>query len=209
MDIKDIIIYEDENIIVLDKPAGLLVVPDRFDSTKKNFYSILKDSYKRIFIVHRLDKDTSGIVLFAKNPVIHRNLSILWEKGQVYKTYYALVHNNPEKQQGVINKPVAALKKKKGVMYIDFKNGKKSITEYKVLKRFNGFSFLEIHPQTGRTHQIRVHLASIGCPVAGDVLYNRPEATGLKEKLKDNMPRLCLHAGGLNFFMNLQTKNLN
>ena len=208
MNIKDITIYEDENIIVLDKPSGLLVVPDRFDSAKKNFYSILKDSYKKIFIVHRLDKDTSGIVLFAKNSFIHRDLSMLWEKGRVYKTYYALVHSKPEKQQGVINKPVAELKKKKGVMCIDFKNGKKSITEYKVLKRFNRFSFLEIHPKTGRTHQIRVHLASIGCPVAGDVLYNRPEATNLKEKLKDKMPRLCLHAGGIRFFYEPAKKEL-
>lgn len=199
MNIKNITIYEDENLIVLNKPSGLLSVPDRFCKNKQNLYDILKDIYKNIYIIHRLDKDTSGVILFAKNSDIHRDLSMLWEKGGVQKTYYALVHARPSLKQGIIKKPIAPLKKKKGVMTVDYKNGKKSLTNYKVVKTLKDYSLLEINPQTGRTHQIRVHLASIGNPIAGDVLYNRPEVIG-KEAFKDDFPRLCLHAYKIKFF---------
>ncbi|MCX8093688.1 MAG: RluA family pseudouridine synthase [Candidatus Goldbacteria bacterium] len=207
MDIKNITIYEDDNIIALNKPSGMLVIPDRFDKEKKNLYSILKEKFKKIYIVHRIDKDTSGVILFAKNPEIHRELSMMWEKGKIKKIYYALVHGALTTKQGVINKPIASLKKKKGVMVIDYKNGKKSITEYKVIKKNTNYSLLEVTPKTGRTHQIRVHLASIGHPIAGDSLYNRKEATGV-EKYEDNFPRLCLHAYKIRFFYSVAGKEI-
>jgi RluA family pseudouridine synthase len=199
MNIKELIVYEDENIIALNKPQGILVVPDRFDKNMENLYDSLKNVYKNIYVIHRLDKGTSGIILFAKNADFHRRLSILWEKGKVRKTYYAVVHGKFSNERGRINSPIGRLKKKKGVMTIDYKNGKKCITEYKVIKTIKNFSLLEITPHTGRTHQIRVHLASIGHPVAGDVLYNRIEATG-KETFIDDCSRLCLHAYGIEFF---------
>jgi len=199
MDIKKIIVYEDKNIIVLNKPSGLLAIPGRFDRTQKNLYDILKGIYQNIFIVHRLDRDTSGIIIFAKNKEIHRQLSMLWEKHKVEKMYYALVHGRVSSKQGVIDKPIAPLQKKKGVMAVDYKKGKKSKTKYRVIKAGKEYTLLEVMPQTGRTHQIRVHFASIGHPVAGDVLYNRKEATGL-DSFKDKFLRLYLHAYSVKFF---------
>jgi RluA family pseudouridine synthase len=207
MDIKNTIIYEDKNIIALNKPSGLLVIPDRYDKNKENLYSILKKEYGNIYIIHRLDKDTSGIILFARNPLIHRELSMMFEKGKVQKTYYALVHGIPDIRYGEINKKIAPLKKKKGVMVVDNKNGKKSITVYKIIKIVKNYSLLEVTPKTGRTHQIRVHLASIGHPVAGDVLYNRMEATG-KVAYKDTFSRLCLHAYKIRFFYGQDGKEI-
>ncbi len=110
MKIKDITIYEDENIIAINKPSGLLVVPDRFDKNKENLYDLLKVNYQNIFIIHRLDRDTSGVIIFAKKKEVHRQLSMLWEKRRVEKIYYALVHGRITLKQGEINKPVAPLK---------------------------------------------------------------------------------------------------
>ncbi|HPD18191.1 MAG TPA: RluA family pseudouridine synthase [Candidatus Goldiibacteriota bacterium] len=207
MNIKELIVYEDENIIALNKPSGILVIPDRFDKNRENLYDALKEVYEDVYVIHRIDRGTSGIILFAKNSDVHRNLSMLWEKGKVRKTYYALVHGKFFRKRGRINSPIGRLKKKKGIMTIDRKNGKKSITEYEVIKTIKNFSFLEITPHTGRTHQIRVHLASIGHPVAGDVLYNRIEATG-KETFTDDCSRLCLHAYSVEFFYEAAEKKI-
>jgi 23S rRNA pseudouridine1911/1915/1917 synthase len=217
MNVENLIIFEDEDFIALNKPSGMLVIPDRFDKEKENLYSLLNEKYGKIWIVHRLDKDTSGVVVFAKNPEAHRDLSMKWEAGEVAKIYYALVYGNVEKDSASINKPIAALKKKKGVMVVDKKNGKRSATNYTVMERFKGYTLVEVIPKTGRTHQIRVHLAYIGHPIAGDRVYNRPEAMGEEGRRKVEgkrklgtrnselgtkdfiLSRLALHAGKLSF----------
>jgi 23S rRNA pseudouridine1911/1915/1917 synthase len=220
MNIENLIIFEDEDFIAVNKPSGVLVIPDRFDKAKENLYDSLNEKYGKIWIIHRLDRDTSGIVVFAKNPEAHRDLSMKWEAGEVSKTYYALVSGGVPDDHGSINKPIAPLKKKKGVMVVDKKNGKKSVTNYRVMERFKGFTLVEAMPKTGRTHQIRVHLAYIGHPIAGDVLYNRKEAMGgpksqvpgprsqgkskavNRQPTTDDridIPRLFLHAGKLSF----------
>jgi len=207
--IDEITIYEDDDFIALNKPAGMLAIPDRFNKELINLYDSLTDKYGKIFIVHRLDKDTSGVIVFAKNAEAHRGLSIKWEKGEVNKSYYALLIGHVEKKQGTISLPIAPLKKKKGVMVVGRRNGKKSVTFYKVIKDFKDYSLVEAAPKTGRTHKIRVHFAFIGHPIAGDILYNRKEAIGklgLKSQKIDSpaqskieISRLALHAIELRF----------
>ncbi len=209
MDIDKITIYEDEDIIALNKPNGLLAIPDRFNKELINLYDLLTNKYGKIFIVHRLDKDTSGVILFAKNAEAHRDLSIKWEKGEVAKIYFALVIGYVEEKQGVISLPIAPLKKKKGVMVVDKRNGKKSTTYFKVIDEFKDYSLVEAAPKTGRTHQIRVHFAYIGHPIAGDAIYNRKEAIGkfgvkgqkieFPVQPKAEISRLALHASKLRF----------
>jgi RluA family pseudouridine synthase len=210
------IIFEDEDFIALNKPSGMLAIPDRFDEKKENLYALLTEKFGKIWIVHRLDKDTSGVIVFAKTPEAHRDLSMKWEEGEVSKRYNALLTGEPKEEKGKIRLAIAPLKKKKGVMVVDKKRGKKSITNYKIIEKFKGYTLVEAVPKTGRTHQLRVHFAYIGCPIAGDTLYNRPEAmkesgvrnpgSGVKEKSKISnlkskieFDRLMLHAISLSF----------
>jgi len=214
MNTEQQILYEDEDYIALNKPSGMLVIPGRFDASKENLYALLGEKYGKIWIVHRLDRDTSGAVVFAKNAEAHRELSKKWEEREVEKKYLAIVRGSPEKAEARINKPIAPLKKKKGIMVVDEKKGKKSVTGYRVVEKFKDYTLLEVVPKTGRTHQIRVHMAWIGHPVAGDRLYDRPEAMGgigmegVRSKLPDkaasessepSVQRLMLHARSLSF----------
>jgi RluA family pseudouridine synthase len=176
MGIEEKIIFEDDDYVVVNKDSGMLAIPDRYNKELPNLYDMLTEKYGKIFIVHRLDKDTSGAIIFAKTPEAHRDLSIKWEEGGVSKTYFALVTGRFDESQGNINLPIGPLKKKKGVMVIDKRNGKDAFTSYKVLEKYREYTYLEVTPKTGRTHQIRVHLAAIGHPLVVDPLYNRKEA---------------------------------
>lgn len=165
------IIFEDEDIIVLDKPPRLLVLPDRYDETLPNLYHILKEELGEIFVVHRLDKETSGVVIFAKNAVAHSNLSLQFENRRVTKKYEAIVYGKPDGMKGTINIPLAESKNHPGVMKADAKHGKPSVTDYNVVESFDGYALVEAEPKSGRTHQVRVHLASAGLPIVCDRVY--------------------------------------
>ncbi len=211
MDIDEFIIDEDDDYVYINKPSGLLSIPDRFNKDLPNLYILLKEKYGKIFIIHRLDKDTSGIICFGKNSEAHRDLNIKFDKGQVEKTYIALVEGKLEKNKGTINLPISYSKIKKGIMMIDKKYGKKCITDYEVIEEYRKYSLLLISPKTGRTHQIRVHLSAISHSVVMDKVYNpNPKPILLSEiKLdykpkKDNIEkpllrRLALHAKSLEF----------
>jgi RluA family pseudouridine synthase len=205
------ILYEDENLIAVNKPAGLLVTPDRWDPSIPTIQDMLRQYIRRqvggghpnIRVVHRLDKDTSGVTVLAKNVKTQTFLSRQFEKGEVTKTYYAIVKGVIKKDDGVITLDLEDSPKKPGAMVVT-KKGKKSITVYKVLERFKNSTLVEVHPLTGRTHQVRVHLMAIGYPLLFDPVYGDATPVYLsdlkkdykekKEREKPLLSRLTLHA---------------
>ncbi|MEM1328150.1 MAG: RluA family pseudouridine synthase [Bacteroidota bacterium] len=169
------IIYEDEQLVVVNKAAPFLSIPDRFQNDKPNIYHQLQKQYGDIFIVHRLDKETSGIICFARTSEAHRQLSQQFEHRQTKKHYHAVVSGTPATDTGTINQPISKHPQIGGKMTI-FKKGKAAISHYTVLERFQQYSLLDVQIETGRTHQIRVHLAYIHHPLAVDALYAKKEA---------------------------------
>ncbi len=195
------IIYEDENVIVVDKPAGILVHPvsafAKATADKKDEENTLIDLFPNAKLVHRLDRDTSGLLLLAKNEKTCDWLKSQFKNRKIIKKYIALVHGNFKDKTGIITKSISR-SKKKGRIQTTAPIGKKreAITRYKVLKEFDNYSLLEVMPETGRTHQIRVHLASIGHPIAGDEQYKFK-----RQVCPKNLKRQFLHAGYLKFQM--------
>ena len=194
------VLYEDNDIIVVNKPKGMVVHPanGNYDGTLVNaIMSICKDSLSGIGgeirpgIVHRLDKNTSGAIIIAKNDKAHINLSEQLKNHEIKKTYVALVRGIVKENNATINMPIARSKKDRQKMTVD-KNGKEAITHFKVLKRYEDCTLLEINIETGRTHQIRVHLSHIGYPIIGDNVYSNG-------KNKWNIEGQCLHAKSLDF----------
>ena len=195
------IIYEDDDIIVINKPKGMVVHPANGnpDGTLVNaIMAICKDSLSGIGgeirpgIVHRLDKDTSGAIIVAKNDKAHVNLSEQLKEHKVKKTYLALVRGIIKENEATINMPISRSNKDRKKMDVN-KEGKEAITHFKVLGRYkNKYTLLQINLETGRTHQIRVHLSYIGYPIIGDEVYsNGKNEWGIKGQ--------CLHAWKLEF----------
>lgn len=191
------IIYEDNDLLVIDKPAGLLTHPV---SAKRPAPSIVDWAIGRVEsdesdhpgIVHRLDRDTSGLLIIAKNPSTKTYLQQLFREHKVQKTYLALVSGQPKPPAAIIDLPISRSTSSPAKRRVAL-GGRSSRTSYQTVKTFPGYSLVELKPQTGRTHQIRVHLAHVGNPLAGDQLYNqgRPQPPGLK--------RQFLHASRLRF----------
>ena len=203
-DIPIEIIYEDEDIIVVNKPKGLVVHPANGnpDGTLVNaIMAICKDTLSGIGgelrpgIVHRLDKDTSGLIIVAKNDKAHIRMSEQIKDRKVKKTYIALVRGIIAENEATINMPIGRSTRDRKKMTVD-KNGKEAITHFKVLDRYTtskaNYTLLEVEIETGRTHQIRVHMAEIGHPVIGDMVYsNGKNEFGIQGQ--------CLHAQKLEF----------
>ena len=194
------VVYEDNDIIVVNKPKGLVVHPanGNWEGTLVNaIMAICKDSLSGIGgevrpgIVHRLDKDTSGLLIIAKNDEAHLNMSNQIKDRQVRKIYYALVRGIVHENEATINMPIGRSNKDRKKMAVT-KDGKEAVTHFKVIERFNKYTLLEVKIDTGRTHQIRVHLSEIGHPVVGDEVYsNGKNEFGVKGQL--------LHAKSLDF----------
>ncbi len=169
------IIFEDEYILVINKPANLPVIPDRWNPHLPNLRDTTVSKYRKttdqsIWLVHRIDAETSGLVLFAKTAEMHQKLNQSFESGKIEKTYLAIVSGHPSEDEGIIKLPIARHPSRKNYMQIHEK-GKPSITMYHLIEKFQHFSLLQVYPQTGRTHQIRVHLKAINCPLAVDSVY--------------------------------------
>ena len=174
------ILHEDDHILIINKPAGLLTIPDRISPDKPSLVRLLQKKYEKVMTVHRLDRETSGILVFARNEDAHRHLSIQFEKHTADKFYTALLDGVVHNEEGEVNKPIGEHPVIPGKMHIN-NTGKPSLTFYRVTERFKRFTLAEVLIKTGRTHQIRVHMQSIGYPLAIDALYGRRSEIFLSE----------------------------
>ena len=191
------IVFEDSSLLVIDKQAGLVVHPAHGHGSGTLVNGLLAHANSlsslggpfRPGIVHRLDKDTSGLLVCAKNDEAHRALSLQFEKHTIQRTYLALVRGIVSFDEGRIDEPLGRSRTDRKRIAIRYVDGKKAVTHYRVLKRFKDFTLLELTLETGRTHQIRVHLAHLGHPILGDRTYG----------LSAHFPRQALHAARLGF----------
>jgi 23S rRNA pseudouridine955/2504/2580 synthase/23S rRNA pseudouridine1911/1915/1917 synthase len=209
MRLESIIIHEDNDLVAINKPSGLLTIPDR-EGKDVSLKQMLKEKYGNIFTVHRIDRETSGIVVFAKNETMHQHLSVQFEKRETKKIYNGLVLGSPAEKSGTIDQPISEHPSKKGVMTV-YKKGKESITEFEVLEDYRVYTWMQFRILTGRTHQIRVHMKHIGHPIACDPVYGDAKPvfmSSLKQHYKlsqaedEERPllnRLALHALSLSF----------
>lgn len=207
--IEEQVLLENDDLIAINKPPGLLSIQDRAGK-ETSLKQILQQKFENIFTVHRLDKETSGIIVFAKHEEAHKHLSQQFEKRQTEKIYNGLVLGIPAEKSGVINVPIAEHPVKKGSMTVH-KKGKESITNYEVLDSFRFYSWMHFQILTGRTHQIRVHMKHLGHPVVCDPLYGDGKSIFMSQlKAKYNLSkseeeerpilsRLALHASELKF----------
>ncbi len=202
------VIYEDDFMLAFDKPSGLLVAPDRWDKKRVNLMALVHDQLgHQVANVHRLDADTSGILLCAKTKPALDYLSGQFQSKTVEKKYLALVVGSPVEDNFVVDRPIREDEHQPGRMRVVPKAGKASVTEFRVLERFGRFSWLECRPLTGRTHQLRVHLAASKFPILNDPFYGDSGVTLLLSDLKRGykgradekslLGRLALHASEL------------
>jgi tRNA pseudouridine32 synthase/23S rRNA pseudouridine746 synthase len=181
-------LFENEDIVVVNKPEGLAAIPEQFGDDESLAEKLCAQRGEPLYIVHRIDKDTSGVILFARNAEAHRQLSMQFEKRLVRKVYLALTHGVISDDTGVIDKPLHRFGS--GRVGINPQHGRSSLTEYSVIRRFPAHTLVEAYPKTGRRHQIRAHLCSLGHPIVGDRLYG-------DRAIQRDYPRMMLHANSL------------
>lgn len=200
LDLGSRILYRDQLMIVLDKPPGIPVHagPNGGESLEDYFEGLKFDYKETPHLAHRLDRDTSGCLILGRNERALKKLGRLFESGQVKKTYWAIAEGRPPAEEGTIDAPLKKVKLSKGWSMVtaakDDPEAQQAVTDYKVIRHLRkDRSWLELKPRTGRTHQIRVHLKSIGCPIVGDWLYS----PGDKRPPQGEFPMLHLHARAL------------
>jgi len=204
------IIFENDDFVAVNKEPGVLTIPDRHDESQLSLYKLLTKQYGKIFIVHRLDRETSGLILFAKNEETHKYLSQIFEQRKIEKKYLGIVRGSMPAKNGSVNEPIGEHPFRKGEMFIT-KKGKPSLTDYEVLDDYGIYSLVQFDIHSGRTHQIRVHTKALGHPIICDPVYGDGKPILLssfkkKYKLSQNeleekpiINRLGLHSHSLNF----------
>jgi 23S rRNA pseudouridine1911/1915/1917 synthase len=201
------VIHEDSRVVVVNKAAGIAVTADRWDENKERLDRLAAASLGRLWTVHRIDRGTSGLVLFARDAKTHRALSLAFESRRVEKRYIAVVHGRPAWKETSCDLPLVPNGNKRGLTIIDKYQGKESLTFFRFLGGAGNYSVLETEPRTGRTHQIRVHLAALGHPIVCDPLYGsdkpvflssfKPDRRGDPFEERPLLERLGLHAAEL------------
>jgi len=205
---KPEVIYEDADLLVVNKPSGITVIPDRIHTERETVQSILQKQFGKLFVVHRIDRGTSGLLCFARNEVAHKHISLQFQNHTVRKFYKALVKGRLKEKKGMIDSPIAESTTRSGTMVIA-KRGKEALTLYEVEEEFRDVSLVSVEIKTGRTHQIRVHFASIGNPLLVDDVYGNAPAfyfSSVKrnykhtaEEERPTIARLTLHASDIIF----------
>jgi len=180
------LIHEDHELLVVNKPAGLLSVPGKGDHLKDCLITRLQAAFPEALLVHRLDMDTSGVIVFARTPAAQRHLGLQFEKRMMKKSYLALVWGQVDGKEGVIDLPLIVDWPNRPLQKVCHETGRAAVTEWKVLRHDETSTRMRLFPQTGRSHQLRVHMRELGHPILGDPFY----ATGPAR----NFPRLMLHA---------------
>lgn len=203
------ILFENDQVIAINKPAGLLSIPDR-EGKEPSLKQILQEKFGKIFTVHRLDRETSGVILFARDEETHKYLSELFETRNIEKYYLGIVTGTLPEKKKTIDAPIIEHPFKKGTMIVHQK-GKPSVTDYEVKEEWGKLSLVEFRIHTGRTHQIRVHMKNEGHPIVCDELYGDPTPLKLsvfkrnyhlsknEEEERPILGRLGLHAWKLTF----------
>jgi RluA family pseudouridine synthase len=181
------ILFSDDHLLVVNKPAGLSTLPDGYDKSAPCLINLLKQQVDRVWVVHRLDKQTSGAIIFARSAEVHRALNIAFDSREVSKVYHAIVRGVPPWDEHTADWPLRPDGDRRHRTVIDRQRGKAAVTRLRVLERFAQHTLIEARPETGRTHQIRAHLAALDLPLAGDALYGNKETSTL-------IARTALHA---------------
>ena len=195
--------YMDQHLLMLNKPSGLLSVPGRGPDKQDCLISRVQQTYPEALTVHRLDMGTSGLVVLARSPEVQAAMSRLFEQRQVHKCYVALVAGLPNPDEGDIDLPLITDWPNRPRQKVDHESGKPAQTSYRVLSYDDrrDVARMQLNPLTGRSHQLRVHMAQLGHPILGDELYALPEVQGMS-------PRLALHAAAISFEHPMQDEPL-
>ena len=192
---KPTVLYIDDDLLVADKPAGVAAVPGGWETGEASLFEQLEAEHGKLWIVHRLDRITSGVIVYARNAEAHRTLSGSFESREVHKTYHALVVGCPDWNEYACRLPLRADVGHNHRTAINHSEGQAALTRFRLRERFRANALLEASPETGRTHQIRAHIAALRFPILGDELYRAP-STELIERPALHAWSLELEYGG-------------